>query len=209
MPHRLRPHDSRRCCASDTLGDKFRGPALIIMGTTCVRCAQPAEGVLCEPCRARLRILLSARAGVRSSAGPSMHWLSAGLAMLTLLFVVGGTLRQATSSPGPTRASQGVWQILGGAGFISPVGLAADRSGNLYVVDGASYHIYKPSAAAAARLASSIDRPRLPSTRSAMSMSPTRPIAGSSNCRRRACPWAPGVRSAVDLVSSTARGEWP
>ena len=46
----------------------------------------------------------------------------------------------------PPAPTPGVWQILGGAGFVSPVGLAADREGNLYVADAASYHVYKLAA---------------------------------------------------------------
>jgi len=113
------------------------------MRTICVRCSQPTEGVLCETCRARLRILLTARAGVRRAAEGSMHWPAVGIAVLVLILVMGGLLRQVGGVAEPPRAAPGVWRILGGAEFLRPVGLALDRLGNLYVVDAASYHIYK------------------------------------------------------------------
>jgi hypothetical protein len=90
-----------------------------------------------------LRVLLSARAGVRGGGGPPLHWLQGGVALLALLLVVAGLVRQAGVAGEPTVTGQGVWKVLGGAAFFSPVGLAADRFGNLYVVDAASFHIYK------------------------------------------------------------------
>ena len=87
------------------------------MGTTCIRCSQPAEGVLCGACRARLRVLLSARAGVRGAIGQPLQWLQAGVAALALVLVVAGLLRQAGAAGEPAVPGQGVWKVLGGATF--------------------------------------------------------------------------------------------
>jgi hypothetical protein len=106
----------------------------------------PADGVLCSTCGTRLRVLLSARAGVRRPVeGPPLWPASIGLGLALLVIAV--VVRQFGGVPSePARSTSGVWQILGGAGFVSPVGLAADTQGNLYVADAASYHIYKLSA---------------------------------------------------------------
>jgi len=117
------------------------------MGATCVRCSrpigEPASGALCDECRARLRILLAARAGVRRAGERSLLGALAVASVLTLALVL-GLLRQFGSvAAEPMRQQHGVWQILGGATFISPVGMAADRMGNLYVVDAANSRIDK------------------------------------------------------------------
>src|SRR5205085_7379063 len=108
------------------------------MSTTCIRCSQPTEspGALCVTCRAQLRVRLRMRAGVRRTAEAPMHWPAVGIAALVLALVMGGLLRQVGAPAESVRAAPGVWRIMGGAEFLSPVGLAADRFGHLYVVDG-------------------------------------------------------------------------
>src|SRR5262249_20206392 len=40
-------------------------------------------------------------------------------------------------------APRGVWKIINGPSFLSPVGLVVNRQGDLYVADAANHHIYK------------------------------------------------------------------
>jgi len=71
-----------------------------------------------------------------------MAW-PVGVALMALVVLGGGLLRHA-GAPGESASSKhGVWQVLGDGLFNSPVGLAADRTGNLYVVDGANHHVVK------------------------------------------------------------------
>src|SRR5205823_3918278 len=97
---------------------------------------------LCTACRARLRGLLCARAGVRRSVDRSAVW-PVGLAMLALVLLTAGLLRHASVSVESVSPGQGVWSIVAKAPFTSPVGLAEDRAGNLYVVDAANHRIIK------------------------------------------------------------------
>src|SRR5919204_4673334 len=99
------------------------------MGTTCVRCAQPlgepAGPAFCPACRARLRALLAARAGVRHASERSKLWPVAVVSLIALMSVV-ALLRQFGSAAAvePLQAQHGIWQVLGDARFISPVGMA-------------------------------------------------------------------------------------
>ena len=127
------------------------GPATSSPGAACVRCAEPlgstAGRALCATCQARLRVLLSARAGVRPAVYRSPFWPVSIAALLTLSLVAAALVRQlASPAPDAPTPQAGVWQVLGDTGFNSPVGLAADRLGHLYVVDAAACHIYKLAA---------------------------------------------------------------
>src|SRR5260370_38744262 len=122
---RSRPRDSRHSYNGDTLGSQ-QGAAITTMGTTCIRCSQPTEGVLCGRCRARLRVLLSARAGVRGAAGPPLHWLQAGIALLALGLVGAGLLRQAGAAGGPAGAGARGGEGGGGGGVVGPPAWAGE-----------------------------------------------------------------------------------
>jgi len=112
-----------------------------------VRCAEQLDSeagrALCPVCLARLRALLSARAGVRRNIQRSRLWPLA-LFALTTLFGVLTLLRHLSGlALEPAVVQRGTWQILDASQFNSPVGLAEDRVGNLYVVDSANYRVYK------------------------------------------------------------------
>src|SRR5207247_157821 len=146
------------------------------------------------------------------AAGPRLHWLQACVALLALVLVVGGLLRQAGAAGEPIVAGQGVWKVLGGAAFLSPIGLAADRFGNLYVVDAASFHIYKlaPDGTLLATFGTrgsapgQFDRP----TAMAPYTWPTTPTIASRSSRRAGRRWPNGARTARAPASSTTRARW-
>src|SRR5437762_223673 len=114
------------------------------MSATCVRCSglvhAPAGPSLCADCRARLRTLLSARAGARRGPVATLLW-SPGLLVGRAVALVAVVLHQATLTAELPEQSHGVWKVLGGASFVSPVGVAVNRQGELYIADAASHHI--------------------------------------------------------------------
>src|ERR687885_2145488 len=117
------------------------------MGSTCVRCSQavdpPSRGALCAACGARVRALLAARAGVRHARERPLVWPLGAVALIALATVMAILRQFSTGAMEDMLTQRGVWRVLGGAQFISPVGMAADHLGNLYVIDAANYRIDK------------------------------------------------------------------
>src|SRR4051794_19970030 len=113
----------------------------------CMRCsgdtAASGGGVLCGQCAARLRVLLCARAGVRRRPDNTPTRPYALLAVLALI-VMGGALRLVVPMPEVAAAQNaGVWRVLATQQFVSPLGMAADTDGNLYVADAGTHKVLK------------------------------------------------------------------
>src|SRR5438105_12804171 len=111
------------------------------MGATCLRClgpvAAPVGDALCSDCHARLHTLLSARAAPlrpQAQTGSRLPVTLLAIAAVSFLIVA---LWQASLAKEAPLAARGVWRILGGASFLSPVGLVVNRQGDLYVADAA------------------------------------------------------------------------
>src|SRR3954468_5313069 len=117
------------------------------MGSACIRCFEPASTTLCDSCAARLRTLLAGRPGVRrpTSRGAWQPYATLAAAAALVLVASRAGLLVGGAEPGQPRAS-GVWQVLADQQFISPLGMAADRDGNLYVVDAGTHRVVKLSA---------------------------------------------------------------
>src|SRR6266545_2404278 len=115
------------------------------MGSACVRCSEPASETLCTACAARLRALLAGRPGVRRSAQRA-SLPPYGLAIVLTMALLGGLARIliVTPEPGPPTAS-GVWQVFAEQQFVSPLGMAVDRDGNLFVGDTGNDRVQKLS----------------------------------------------------------------
>src|ERR671931_914091 len=130
------------------------------MPATCLRCGQASDdGALCVGCQARLRGLLArswparrpsqlpqamARAPRRLAAG----WFI-GAASALVVLVLGLPRIWPASDPAPVRPV-GAWQVIAGerGGAVqlsSPLGLAADQLGHLYVVDAGNHQVVKLS----------------------------------------------------------------
>ncbi|HEY0584030.1 MAG TPA: hypothetical protein VGE94_17740, partial [Chloroflexota bacterium] len=71
----------------------------------------------------------------------------AALAVGVVVVVLGGwSMRHLAGGNDAVAARAGRWQTFGSTAFVSPVGLAQDGAGNLYVVDAGSHHVYKLAA---------------------------------------------------------------
>src|SRR5262249_48373076 len=142
--HKCNTHHTQQACrvAPTTLICSGR-PREAHVASACVHCAQPATGTLCAACSARLRVLLASHAGVRHFADRSVHKPYA-LVLVAVLATLGGLARLLVgpSEPPPPQAS-GIWQVFDDQQFISPLGMAADRDGNLFVVDAGTHRVYK------------------------------------------------------------------
>jgi hypothetical protein len=103
-------------------------------------------GVLCGRCAARLRVLLCARAGVRRRPEQAVT-RPYGLAVVLVLAVLGGVARLLVplNEPAPLPTT-GVWRVFASQQFVSPLGMAADGDGNLYVADAGTHKVHKLAA---------------------------------------------------------------